>query len=764
MVLLFLMLLILIAGKAGFPVPDGNPLPGGIRKWVQEHPDSVLCGETASVRETEGSVTILLNNSYLIFHSLKYPVKNVQISFKREVPETVVPGTLLVVSGKLEEFAPARNPGEYDRKQYMACRHCYYQIRDARILQTEKSGNPVRAFLFSLKDRFTKVIRKTAGEDAAEFLAIALGDRTELEDETRMLYQMAGILHIFVISGLHISVIGLGLYEFLLRKLGLGIRLSGLFSMSVLLLYGMMTGGGISTMRAVSMFLLLILSRILGRIYDMLTALAFSGILLLLESPGYLYDSGFLLSFSAVAGTAVLYPCLTGILDTCISAVIPRRMSAILTKRSGSSRLKPVILTLSVQLAALPVILHTYGEISLTGPVLNLLIIPTSGILLISAVTSMIAGSIFLPAGIAASFPGRVMLDLYRFASGITGYFPFRAWIPGEPGRIQTIVYLILLTVPVCLGESLMKCGRQQRTVSRRRKKTVWACCVGSLILAVAAAGCHCDQEIKVTVLDIGQGSCAVAETRRHHAILLDGGSTSKEKIGQYQLLPFLKNQGIGTIDAAFVSHTDNDHISGIVEILELQEKHLGTIRLNTLIVPDWNDPPEAYTDLIELAKRAGAEVCCAASGDLYRNGEVICKILSPDPGLAVRDINEDGMVVRLEYGKFSMLFPGDIGEDTEKKLIGKLEDTDVLLAPHHGSAYSGCGEFLEAVQPELAVISCAENNVYGHPSPDAVARLQNAGARILYTMKGGAVMIRTGGNGEYQAQTFLKPDEEEKK
>ena len=741
------MLLIWIAGEAGLPVIVGNPLPGDIQAYIKEHPYTILCGEAASVRETEGSETILIDHSYLIHHSLKYPAEKIQITIRQEIPENILPGSFLVVSGNLEEFPGARNPGEYDRRRYMACRHCYYQIRDAKVLQSGKSSRPVQAFLFRLKDRFASVLESSAGEDAAEFLAIALGDRTEFADETRMLYQMAGVFHVFVISGLHISVIGLGLYELLLRRLGLGIRLSGFFAGSVLLLYGMMTGGGISTIRAVSMFLLLILSRILGRIYDMLTALAFSGILLLVESPGYLYDPGFLLSFSAVTGTAVLYPCLMEIWNACVPAERSRRLISVR---------KSLMLSLSVQLMSLPVVLHSYGEVSLAGPVLNLLIIPTSGVLLISAAAAMMAGTLFLPAGILAAVPGRLMLKMYRLVSGLAGYLPVRAWIPGAPGTIQTILYLVLMMIPVCLGEYLKKCSRRQVVLTKRKKGTAGFCGMTAVILGLLTIGSHGFHGIRITALDIGQGSCVVAETRRHHGILLDAGSTNKENIGQYQLLPFLKNQGICELDAAFVSHTDQDHISGIVELLEYQEKRLGTIRLNSLILPDWENPPAAYIDLVDLAERAGVKVIRVSSGDGYRNGNTMFRVLSPEPGKIVQDANEDGMVVIMEYGKFSMLFPGDIGEDTEKELTGKLKDTDVLLAPHHGSAHSGCREFLEAVQPELAVISCSEKNRYGHPSPDTVKRIRDSGSEILFTMKSGAVRIRTDGDGSFWTATFL--------
>ena len=141
-----------------------------------------------------------------------------------------------------------------------------------------------------------------------------LGDKTSLDKEVKLRYQMAGIVHILAISGLHISVIGTGLYQ-LLMKTGLGIWGSGFLALLFMLQYGVMTGGSVSTMRAVCMFLISTGAKITGRIYDLPTALAVSAMMILGESGAYLYNSGFLLSFSAVAGAGIVVPAFTRTLE-----------------------------------------------------------------------------------------------------------------------------------------------------------------------------------------------------------------------------------------------------------------------------------------------------------------------------------------------------------------------------------------------------------------------------------------------------------------
>lgn len=227
---------------------------------------------------------------------------------------------------------------------------------------------------------------------------------------------------------------------------------------------------------------------------------------------------------------------------------------------------------------------------------------------------------------------------------------------------------------------------------------------------------------------------------------MIDGGSSSKKNIASYQILPYLKNQGISVIDTMLVSHTDLDHISGVQELLTMKEKHLTTLRIKNLLLPDWQSPDPVYYKLEEQAKRCGISVMKLHQGQKFRLGTTRLEILAPEPDAKGADVNEEGMVVELQYGKFKGLFTGDIGAETEKKLLNRLDDVDFLKVGHHGSRYSTCQEFLDKVRPELAVISCSDSNTYGHPSPETTERLRKNGIRTEYTMKNGAITVVTDG------------------
>ena len=558
-------------------------------------------------------------------------------------------------------------------------------------------------------------------------------------------------------TGLHISILGMGLFS-LLKRMGLGNAGAGLLSLCVMLQYGMLTGGSVSAMRAVCMFVLNVGARVLGRTYDLLTALALSAIFLLLDSPAYLYSSSFLLSFGAVVGLGAVSPHLIRI-----------------TGAKGKAG-KALISSLSVQAATLPVMLVFFGEVSVIGILLNLFVLPTVGGVLISGLCCSVLGLFSVNAAAAAAVPGRLLLWIYEKICIFAGKLPFCTWIGGLPEIWQSISYYLLLAAGMILAcaissgiqkkeENQLSAGKKVsensdkiRGLFRMAAKRV---CPAGIFLLVASIGIlvlswKSGKELRITCLDIGQGDGIVLEIPDGGAFLMDCGSSNKKNTAQYQLLPYLKSRGISHINGIMISHTDKDHISGIMELLEFMEQGLTSVRSDALILPDWEEPPEVYNTLIHLAHSAGMKVLQVESGNSFRMGEAGFHILAPAKDALGEDVNEEGMVVELEYRDFRGLFTGDAGEPAEKAILNRLRDVDFLKVGHHGSRYSSCREFLDQVKAEVAVISCSDSNTYGHPSPETTLRLKKSGAKTEFTMKSGAVSVCTDGKRMW-VQRFLE-------
>lgn len=710
LVCLFLMLCLYVTDLVGISMINGNPLPVSVQKYISEHPKLTVSGEVQECQAEEYSLSVYLKQVCLTVGSEQIPIENIKVYLNKE--EQIRIGMFLRVCGKLEEIPGPRNPGEFDSKQYYACRKIYYQMKEGEVCDKSIGYSYFGQFLQEIRQKAETILDEAAGAYAGIFQAMILGERGNLDAETKMQYQMAGIMHILAISGLHISFVGMGFFR-LLKKAGAGNGVAGAVSAFLIYAYGIVTGGSVSAMRAVGMFLVLVGAGIAGRSYDLLSAMALSAIVLLLDAPAYLYNVIFLLSFGAVIGIGALTPEICSLLN--------------LKKRTAKSLAGSVI----VWLITLPIALHAYGEVSLAGVILNLLVLPTSGIVLASGIFALPVGIFVIEIAKRVVFPGKCVLFLYEKLCEVVGWIPHSTWIAGSPQLWQCAVYYVMLGVAF----AGVKWGKK-------------AASVALVIFAVVFLGYHSRNGLAITCLDIGQGDCCVLKMPGGENFLIDGGSSNKKNTAVYQILPYLKNQGIAILDGIFVSHTDQDHISGIEELLELCAQKLTTVRVKNLILPDWDTTGGEYEKLKMLAEQTGIRVQTVREGNLLKTKEAQIEILAPENGADGSDTNEDGMVMKVHFGKFRGLFTGDIGAETEKKLLDSMEDVDFLKVAHHGSKYSTCQGFLDVVSPEIAVISCSAKNTYGHPSADTIKKLEDCGAQVEYTMKNGAITVRTDGEG----------------
>ena len=742
---LLLVVFLCVTDWLGFSLIRGNPLPESVQTWINKHPESTICGEVVRCQENEETQSVYLKNTYLIYNSEKVSIDNVKVYLQQKKYNTdkkdnhnkLLAGSLVFVSGKLEEIEGPRNPGEFDSKQYYACQHIYYVMKKGKIKKQSQNHSAYGQFLINMRQRFAEILEKTCGAEAGAFEAIVLGDKSNLDPELKMRYQMAGIIHILAISGLHISLLGMGLYN-MLKKAGFGIWPVGLLALIIMLQYGMMTGGGVSTMRAVCMFLLSVGAKIAGRIYDMPTGMAVAAILILVENPAYLLDGGFWLSFGSVIGIGCVWPVIQEALGN-----LEKEDNA------GKKILWSFLASGVVQFTTLPIVLWFYGEVSVMGIFLNLLVLPTVGVVLGSGTADALLGLISIKGAFVVAIPGRTILKIYEVLVIIIGKLPFCTWVGGKPEMWQIVDYYLILAGAVWMYRISEKKYKENKTAVMKKRKGIWkfrCLCAGMGCLGILLIGYKPKEDFRIACLDVGQGDGIVIEMENRWNILIDGGSTNKSSLGQYQLIPYLKSRGISRLDGIYISHTDEDHVSGVREILDYISKGLTIIRVENLILPDWDEVQDNknFQELTELAKAAGTRVIYVNAGDRVRYGETTLKVLWPEAGATGKEVNEDAMVIEMTNGAFKGVFTGDIGKDTEDKLLqkGVLEDVDFLKVAHHGSKYSTGEEFLSVVKPELSVISCSATNTYGHPSPDTLKRLENSGSKVLITKDVGAVTI----------------------
>ena len=679
-------------------------------------------------------------------------------------------GSRVRISGSFLLYTEATNIGQFDARNYYAARKIYGQVKKAAIVYTEPPNIIGRGkeCLWQLRRHLAESFLEVYGEENGALLAaMLLGERTFLSEETQSLYKAAGALHVIAVSGLHISLLGLGLYR-LLRRIFASQAPAAVISVLCMAAYVFLVGNPPSAVRAFIMFAMGLLAGYWKRTLDTPTALSLSAAIILMGNPFYIGQSSFLLSFLAILAISVFQPAL----KECLALINPYHfpLSRLLDSRRawGLRHLDPQKVpgvchellkkagnglqsSFSVWIVTLPVQLFFFSEVSLFGIFFNLLIIPLMGVILLLGIAGLFLKEIshlfaFLT-GSAFTDLEITVISICRYAEGIffaiikaggslADRLSFTMWTPGKPvyGKMLLAFCLLLL---FCLLGNLSENGRTF-------PEKFWKYRLGILLGVILLLAGYPAHNLQITFLDVGQGDGICMELPDGRVYLMDGGSSDVSKVGNYRLVPFLKAKGIRKIDAVFLSHGDADHINGIAELLEEKQ-----ISIDCVCLPAGAEQEE-FAEIKDLARARNISVRTIQAGDFWENNGTKFWCLNP------ADVTESGnaasVVLYMEYQDFSMLLTGDLEGGGEKSVAALLRSNaitgiSVLKVAHHGSKNSTKEEFLRQCSPAVAVISCGEHNTYGHPHKETLERLNDMGTAIYRTDCSGAIQITVSGS-----------------
>ena len=681
-------------------------------------------------------------------------------------------GNRIAVSGEAETFEPARNPGNFDQKMYYLRQGIHVLVWADQYKIQSNDIKTVRQFLSEIRGRWNDLLLRHLGDYyGGTMSAILLGEKSGLDAEMKTMYQKCGISHLLAISGLHMTFLGMGIYN-LLRKAGCGFALSGSAGGILLILYSLMIGAGVSSLRALIMFLVRIGAEITGRDYDLLTSLFLSAAILCCRQPLYLTDAGFQLSYGAILGIALFSPVFSEMFGCAKISDRKRRLECKKTgwilwlQSKGFTALLWILNGLSTSLAVnvllLGPLLWFYFEIPPYSVFLNLIVIPVMPVAMGAGVAGSALSLLSGPAGGAVLQICGGVLRCYDQVCTWAGKLPCNRFVAGKPDVPWIVAYYLVLSGLWLLFKYIV--GKREQEEEKRKsgnkipnenRKPCRLPGCGMLLFAVGMVlvcrnGFQSLDEVQVTVLDVGQGDGIHI---RHASLncLIDGGSSDVSSVGTYRLEPYLLSQGVDTLDYVFVTHGDDDHISGVKEMLENQ---MFGVKIRNLVMPPSEYHDEKLAALAQAAMKNGTRVTVMDPGDEITTGEgdggqgLTLACIGPECGLEVEPGNETSLVMDLSFGEFDMLFTGDVEGAGEESLVssGLLRDYDVMKAAHHGSKNSGTEEFLQITEPEYAVISAGVDNRYGHPHTETLRRLNDAGCTVCSTQDNGAVMIRSDG------------------
>ena len=549
--------------------------------------------------------------------------------------------------------------------------------------------------------------------------ALVAGDKDGLTDQLDQDLRRTGLSHVVVVSGMHLSI----LIWTVVSLLGPNRRRSAAVGCALVLLVMAMAGNTPSVVRAGILQLFLLIGPLLGRRRDSLTTLTFALMVLLLANPYAAASISLQLSFGAVLGQYLLgMPIQRWALA---HLRLPEGTSLPRRAWRGTGRFLAATLasTLSAQVFTVPLCAWYFGTISLVSPLANLLVLWAVTHAFIGGLAAGILGNLVPALGQLLALPVSLLLDWIRLAVTALAKVPFACLTTGSVYYVAWLVFLYVLIVLVLLWRG------------PRRALTPACGCVCALCAAMlCTAFTFRSGSLTAAALEVGQGASTVLRLG-DQVVLVDCGGDSYTNPGDIAA-DYLSDQGVGRLDLLVLTHYHDDHANGIPRLLERME-------VEVLAVPDVEEDSPLRAQILTQAQAAGTRVWFIRED---------CRITMGD-GLSVRlfapfgmgETNEEGLTVLASAGDFDLLLTGDMAGEVEQLLLSQtdLPDLELLFVGHHGSKYSTTEELLSALCPEEAVISVGEHNLYGHPAPETLTRLEAAGVRVWRTDLNGTVTLR---------------------
>ena len=601
-------------------------------------------------------------------------------------------GSILAVSGTLKAVPPST--GDFDRRTWLA-RQGVHETLSARSLVPLGRRGGVQGVLDRLR-RGARAALQAGGDDEPSRIAagVALGGTASLSDDTIESFRASGLAHLLAVSGGNIVLLVAAVL--LLAWL---VRLPRAYAhgcaIPVVIAYAAIVGGGPSVVRAAATGVLASLAWLVGSARDPWHLLALAAVAVLALDPWAVVGPGFQLSFVAVAAIHGLAPPIRRWLE---GTAMPLRLCA------------PFAISLACTLATAPVALAHFGRTSLVASLpANLLALPAVAPLLWLALASCAVWPVAPQASVALDAAVRALAAYI----GLVAHFG--KWLDGAlPGR----ALLIALTA-----------GALAWLLFRRRAAAAGGALAGLLValaLPPARGSPPPPRALRVTILDVGQGSSALIEAPGLRALVDTGPPSARvERV--------LRRRGIGSLDVLLLSHDELDHDGRAAAIVR-------ALRVALLVTPALPGTSPSLAAALSAARARGTRVVGGRAGLLVRSGPVAVRLVGPLHVTRASARNDAALVVLATQGSCSFLLPADA---ESRVLLGDdLPPVRVLVVSHHGSADGALGRLLAQLRPALAVISVGAHNSYGHPVPATLAALTEARVPVRRTDREGDISL----------------------
>ena len=775
--------------------------------------------------------------------------QKIQVLFKKTAEEDsellYYPGDRIVFHGKFMELSPAMNEGEFSFLQY--CKgegiEAFFlanktsQASPSPLVQNEiphamrvilvknkgevreNNSSPFLKLLYKLKRQASHDLEKLYPEEQSAFLkSLFLGEKSALSKEEKGLYQEAGIAHILAVSGLHLSLVG-GTCFVLLRLLGMELSYASILSSFFVLSFALFTGSSGSTLRAMLMFFVYFLGKNLGRRQDRISSLSLSLLLLLFLQPLFLYSVGFQCSFYSLFLLLLL-----SLRDG------KERRKALSKKWERAKRKKRITELLRLlpkkikeggkelflfYLGLFPLFSFLQSSLPLYAPLLNLLLLPLLPFIFLLGILSILFSHLpplFFPLVKLLSQSLSFLLSLFHSLICFSLQLPLSSLLLGKLSLPALFLYLFLFYILFLFPlQSVVKKRRQIQKKETENQINSSSPCISLFATKKYAISKNIlsllflctiplflpspPKDLEITALYVGQGDGFLIR-KGNFVMTIDNGSSSDKNFPENTLLPYCKAKRIHKIRYALITHSDIDHTSGILAILEERStenyKSNYKLQIENLILPVQAKDDYRYDFLKRLAGRHGARLLYWKNGNsiVYGNknhsvsdttppsdtlppsGTAPSSDILPPSDTApseksaflslrcyypltdapMEEANAHSLGCILRYGDFSMVFTGDMPKEAEEAMLsaikkeGQSPSVDIVKLAHHGSKTSSSPIFLSDTRGKFALFSYGKNNRYGHPHKITLEKCSYFRLIPLETAKVGEIQIKTDG------------------
>lgn len=621
-------------------------------------------------------------------------------------------GSIIKINAQYTEATRDRNYGGFNYKTYLRTKKIYgiFNVEDVEIVKNG-SDNIIIKLRKYIKSKLREKLKKENSELA---ISLIVGDRSHISSEVEDNFKKANLMHMLAISGAHFSYVIL-IATFISNRLQHK-RLGQLIQIIAIIFFMNLTGNTASVVRAGIMSILLIGSSICKRQNDSLNNIAISAIIQIINNPYIIFDSGFMLSYSGVLGIILFYK-----------------------KISEHIHFKSIALTISANIFIIPIMIYNFHTISGSFIISNICASWLLGIIIIFEFISLC-----IPIKLLYMILDLLIMMLRKIAE-ICANIPFaQMYVPRYAIFFVIVIYILIFC-------RKLKC----------RKYVYSFLTIGVSILLIVNFTDVYQDRMRINFIDVGQGDSCLIRYKGTNIMIDSGGSLSKNKdgksydIGENVLNNYLLNRGITRLDYIMASHFDEDHSQGFVFLLK-------NMKVKNVIISEQYKTSSIYEQFKQICKKQNIQIIYVRSGDEIRIKDLAFKILHPkskENQISENPLNNNAIVCMVKYKNRRILFTGDIEKVAENEMVKEYTNglkADILKVGHHGSKTSTTKEFLDLINPSVALIGVGQNNKFGHPNEDVIKRLEEKNIQIYRTDEMGEISVIIDKNGKIKINTHI--------